>query len=332
MSSHQSNKAVIAALSANLFIAATKFGAWALTGAASMLAEGVHSVADSANQILLLRGGATAKKQATAEHPFGYGRARYISAFLVSIILFSLGGLFALYEAYHKVEETLAGHANELLNSAWWWVPLVVLGLAVVAEGASLRTAVAESLPSKGRQSWSRFIKTSKSPELPVVLLEDFAALLGLLFALIGVGMTLLTHNPYWDAVGTGLIGILLLLVAITLAIETRSLLLGEAASPAAVSNITNALAGADGVTRVIHLKTLHLGPEEILVAAKIAVEPTDSAARVATVIDNAEVAIRSAEPWVTALYLEPDIDRGAGAPATTDGDSGLPGGTTRLT
>lgn len=311
MSSHQSKKAIIAALSANLFIALTKFGAWALTGAASMLAEGVHSVADSANQLLLLRGGATAQKAATKEHPFGFGRARYISAFLVSMILFSLGGLFAIYEAYHKVEETLAGHENELLNSPWWWVPLVVLGLAIVAEGMSFRTAVAESLPAKGRQSWARFIKTSKSPELPVILLEDFAALIGLTFALIGVGMTLLTRNPYWDAAGTALIGILLLGVAVTLATETRSLLLGEAASPAAITKITDALASADGVARVIHLKTLHLGPEEILVAAKIAVEPTDSAARVAAVIDNAEVAIRAAEPWVTALYLEPDIDRG---------------------
>lgn len=312
MSSHGGNKAVIAALSANLFIAATKFGAWALTGAASMLAEGVHSVADSANQILLLRGGAAAKREASQEHPFGYGRARYISAFLVSVILFSLGGLFALYEAFHKLEETLAGHENELLSSIWWWVPLAVLGMAIFAEGFSLRTAIKESLPSKGRQSWARFIKTSKSPELPVVLLEDFAALLGLVFALVGVGMTLLTHDPVWDVIGTALIGVLLILVAITLAIETRSLLLGEAAGTESVRKITEALAGAEGVSRVIHLKTLHLGPEEILVAAKIAVDPTESAARIAEVIDSAEAAIRAAEPWVTALYLEPDIDRGA--------------------
>lgn len=312
MSNHGGTKAVVAALGANLFIAATKFGAWALTGAASMLAEGVHSVADSANQLLLLRGGAAAKKEATEEHPFGFGRARYISAFLVSVILFSLGGLFALYEAYHKVEETLAGHPNELLESSWKWVPLLVLTLAALAEGFSLRTAIKESRPAKGAQSWSRFIKTSKSPELPVVLLEDFAALLGLFFALIGVGMTLATRNPLWDAAGTALIGALLVAVAVTLATETRSLLLGESAKPEAVKKIRAALSDADGVCRVIHLKTLHLGPEEILVAAKIAVEPTDSAARVAEVIDGAERAIRDAESWVTALYLEPDIDRAA--------------------
>jgi cation diffusion facilitator family transporter len=311
VSSHGGGKAVIAALGANLFIAVTKFGAWALTGSSSMLAEGVHSVADSANQLLLLRGAASAKKEATDAHPFGYGRARYISAFLVSVILFSLGGLFALYEAFHKYEELHAGHVDELLNGPWWWVPLAVLGAAILAEGFSFRTAITESLPNKGKQSWARFIKTSKSPELPVILLEDFAALLGLAFALIGVGVTLLTHNAIWDVVGTGLIGSLLIAVAVTLAIETRSLLLGESATVEAVAKITEALAASSGVNRVIHLKTLHLGPEEILVAAKIAVEPTDSAVRVAEIIDTAEQAIRTAEPWVTALYLEPDIDRG---------------------
>ncbi|CAL8970194.1 Magnetosome protein MamM [Propionicimonas sp. T2.31MG-18] len=320
MSSHGGTRAIIAALTANAFIAATKFGAWALTGAASMLAEGVHSVADTGNQILLLRGGRVAQREATEEHPFGYGRAPFISAFLVSVILFSLGGLFALYEAFHKLEEVLHGVPNELLEGGWWWVPLVVLGAAIVAEGFSFRTAIRESLPLKGTQSWPRFIRTSKSPDLPVILLEDFAALLGLLFALFGVGLTLVTHNGVWDVVGTSLIGVLLIIVAITLAIETRSLLLGESATPEAVSAITASLASAAGVQRVIHLKTLHLGPDEVLVAAKIAVEPTESAARVAEVIDNAEVAIRAANPQVTALYLEPDIDRGTpgdAAPAT---------------
>jgi cation diffusion facilitator family transporter len=315
VSTQGGNRAIIAALSANAFIALTKFGAWALTGAASMLAEGVHSVADTANQILLLRGGAVAKREATEEHPFGYGRAPFISAFLVSVILFSLGGLFALYEAFHKYEEVASGHPNELLESQWWWVPVAVLGFAILAEGFSFRTAIRESLPLKGTKSWPQFIRSAKSPDLPVILLEDFAALLGLVFALIGVGMTLLTHNGYWDVVGTSLIGVLLILVAITLAMETRSLLLGEAATPEAVAGITAALAGADGVLRVIHLKTLHLGPSEILVAAKIAVEPTGSAARVAEVIDNAEAAIRANNSEVTALYLEPDIDRNVTTP-----------------
>ena len=301
---------MVAALVANSFIAVTKFGAWALTGSASMLAEGVHSVADTSNQVLLLRGGKAAAQEANAEHPFGFGRARYINAFLVAIILFSLGGLFALYEAFHKYEEVAAGHPNELLEGPWWWVPIVVLVAAIIAESFSFRTAIRESHAVKGAQSWPRFIKTSKSPELPVILLEDFAALIGLVFALFGVGLSLLTHDGIWDVVGTALIGVLLILVAITLAAETRSLLIGEAATAEAVSDITAALSSADGVERVIHLKTLHLGPEEVLVAAKIAVESTVSAQRVAEVINNAEVAIRAANPMVTALYLEPDIDR----------------------
>ena len=303
---------MVAAMAANGFIALTKFGAWALTGASSMLAEAVHSVADTGNQALLLFGGRQAKRAATEEHPFGYGRERYISAFLVSIILFSLGGLFALYEAFHKYEEILEGHPNELLEGGWWWVPVVVLLAAIVAEGLSFRTAIHESIPAKGKQSWGRFIRTAKSPELPVVLLEDAAALLGLVFALLGVGMTIITHNGVWDVVGTALIGLLLIAVAVTLAVETKSLLLGEAASPEAVARIREALAATDGVNRVIHLKTLHLGPDEILVAAKIAVEPTDSAARIAEVINAAESTIRTREPHVTALYLEPDIDTAA--------------------
>lgn len=308
---------MVAAMAANGFIAITKFGAWALTGASSMLAEAVHSVADTGNQALLLWGGRQAKRAATEEHPFGYGRERYISAFLVSIILFSLGGLFALYEAFHKYEEIIAGHPNELLEGGWWWVPVVVLVAAIVAESLSFRTAIRESVPAKGKQSWSRFVRTAKSPELPVVLLEDSAALLGLVFALLGVGMTILTHNGLWDVVGTGLIGLLLIAVAVTLAVETKSLLVGEAASPEAVGRIREALTATDGVSRVIHLKTLHLGPEEVLVAAKIAVEPTDSAARVAEVINAAEAAIRAADAQVTALYIEPDID--TDAPAQSD-------------
>ncbi|MDQ7991570.1 MAG: cation diffusion facilitator family transporter [Propionicimonas sp.] len=309
MSTEGGTRAVVAAMAANGFIALMKFGAWALTGASSMLAEAVHSVVDTGNQALLLVGGRRAKRAATEEHPFGYGRERYVFAFLVAIILFSMGGLFAIYEAFHKYEEIVAGHPNELLEGPWWWVPILVLLLSIVAESFSLRTAVRESNHVRGRQSWRRFVQTARSPELPVVLLEDVAALLGLFFALVGVGMTLVTHNGLWDVAGTALIGMLLISVAIIMAIETKSLLLGEAATPEAVGRIRQALTDADGVRRVIHLKTLHLGPEEVLVAAKIAVEPTDSAARVAEVINTAEVAIRVAEPQVTALYLEPDID-----------------------
>jgi cation diffusion facilitator family transporter len=301
-------RAVIAALLANAFIALTKFGAWALTGASSMLAEAIHSVADAGNQVLLLVGGRRSKRGATEQHPFGYGRERYIFGFIVSVVLFSVGGLFALYEAYHKWHEIQEGHPNELLESRWWWVPLVILIAAIVAESFSFRTAIRESNRTRGKQTWSKFIRAAKAPELPVILLEDFAALVGLIFALFGVGMTLLTHNGIFDVIGTAMIGLLLVAVAIALAIETKSLLLGEAASPDAIARIERALTSTLGVERIIHMKTLHLGPEEVLVAAKIAVVARDTAQEVTETIDRAESNIRDAEPTVTALYLEPDI------------------------
>jgi cation diffusion facilitator family transporter len=316
VSAEGGTKAVVAALTANLFIAATKFVAFFLTQASSMLAEAIHSVADSGNQILLLVGGKRAQRAATPEHPFGYGRERYVFGFIVAVVLFSVGGLFALYEAYHKYEEVHAGKPNQLLDGPWWWVPLVVLTAAIIAESFSFRTAILESNKVRGRQSWRKFISTAKAPELPVILLEDLAALLGLVLALFGVGMTLITRNGYFDVIGTALIGLLLVLVAITLAIETKSLLLGEAAGVESVEKIEAALAQTSGVERTIHMKTLHLGPEEILVAAKIAVRASASASEVAETIDRAEVAIREAEPMVTALYLEPDIYDEAYQPA----------------
>jgi cation diffusion facilitator family transporter len=302
------NRAIIAALVANTFIALCKFAGWALTGASSMLAEAIHSVADTGNQFLLLIGGRRARRTPTEEHPFGFGRERYVFAFMVAIVMFSIGGVFALYEAYHKLHETLEGHPDKLLESRWWWVPLVILGAAIIAEGLSFRTALKESDKARGRQRLSRFIRSAKAPELPVVLLEDFAALVGLVFALLGVALTKITHNGIFDVLGTALIGLLLVAVAITLAVETKSLLLGEAASPESITRIAEAVTATEGIDRIIHMKTLHLGPEEIMVAAKIGVRPGDSAVEVAELIDRAEVAIRQAEPMVTALYLEPDI------------------------
>jgi cation diffusion facilitator family transporter len=303
-------KAVVAALIANSFIAVLKFGGWLLTGASSMLAEAIHSVADCGNQALLLVGGRRAKKAATAEHPFGYGRERYVFAFMVAIVMFSVGGVFALYEAYHKFEETLAGHPNELVEGRWWWVPILILVGAIIAECFSFRTAIIESNKARGKQTMIRFIRSAKSPELPVILLEDAAALLGLIFALFGVSMTKITHNGMFDVIGTAMIGLLLVAVAVVMAIETKSLLLGEAAAPEVAEKIKTVIVGSEGVDRLIHMKTLHLGPEEIMVAAKIAVRQGATAEDVARVINEAEVGIRQAEPMVTALYVEPDIYR----------------------
>jgi cation diffusion facilitator family transporter len=261
--------------------------------------------------LLLLLGRSRSRRAATREHQFGYGRERYVYAFLVSVVLFSVGGLFALYEAYHKLKEVLAGHPDELLESRWWWVPLVVLGGALVLEGLSFRTAVAESAPQRGSTSWIGFVRSTKSPELPVVLLEDFAALVGLCFALLGVGLSKLTGSGYWDVAGTAAIGLLLVAVAVVLAVETKSLLLGESARPEVERRIREALEATPGVERVIHLRTLHLGPDELLVAAKTGVSREASAVDVARGIDAAERAIRSAEPLATLIYIEPDIDRG---------------------
>ncbi|MEN3310299.1 MAG: hypothetical protein V7603_6501 [Micromonosporaceae bacterium] len=304
MSAGGGSRAVVAALGANLGIALTKFVAFALTGSSSMLAEAIHSVADSGNQVLLLVGGARARRRATPRHPFGYGRERYVYAFIVSVVLFSVGGLFAVYEGIHKIQ-----HAEAI--ESWHWVPVLVLGIAIVLESFSFRTAITETNLVRGSASWTQFIRRARAPELPVVLLEDFAALIGLVLALIGVGLTLITGNGIFDGLGTLAIGILLVLVAAVLAVETKSLLIGESATADQVAAIEEALADGGPVERVIHLRTLHLGPEELLVAAKIAVPATASAVEVAATIDAAEERVRAAVPIANLIYLEPDIDRG---------------------
>lgn len=305
-------KAIIAALTANLTIAVLKFVAYVLTASSSMLAEAIHSVADSGNQVLLLVGGKRAARQASPQHPFGYGRDRYIYAFIVSIVLFSVGGLFALYEAYHKWQDP------HPIEGFWWWVPLAVLIGAIIAESFSLRTAVVESNHVRGNKSWVQFVRNAKSPELPVILLEDIGALLGLVFALFGVSLTLLTGDGIWDAVGTAMIGLLLVVIAVVLAIETKSLLLGESATKEHIRLIEEAIS-ADNETRIIHLKTMHLGPEELLVAAKVTIAHSESGREIAEQIDATEQRIREAVPIARVIYLEPDIFRAERASAASE-------------
>ncbi|MFJ4688695.1 cation diffusion facilitator family transporter [Streptomyces sp. NPDC088789] len=300
MSASGGTKAIVAALFANLSIAVAKFVAFLFSGSSSMLAESVHSVADSGNQGLLLLGGKRAQREATPQHPFGYGRERYIYAFLVSIVLFSVGGMFAIYEGYEKIK-----HPHEIEH--WYW-PVGVLAFAIIAETISFRTAIKESNALRGRQSWKEFVRHAKAPELPVVLLEDLGALVGLFLALGGVGLALLTGDGIWDGIGTLCIGVLLILIALVLAAETKSLLLGEAAGLDQVKQIEAAMVDGTTVTRVIHMRTLHLGPEELLVAAKIAVQHDDTATEIATAIDAAESRIRAAVPIARVIYLEPDV------------------------
>jgi cation diffusion facilitator family transporter len=295
-------RTVLTALAANLGIAASKFVAFALTGSASMLAEGVHSAADSGNQVLLLVGRRRARRRATPEHPFGFGRERFFFGFVVSVVIFTVGGVFALYEGYHKVT-----HPEAI--DEWYWA-IGVLVFAVVLESLSFRTAIEESNHLRGGLSWVQFVRRATVPELPIVLLEDFGALIGLLFALFGVGLATLTGNGRWDGVGTLAIGLLLVTVAVILAVEMKSLLVGEGVRSAEAERIKAALVDGETVTRVIHLRTQYLGPEELLVAAKIAVRADELAADVAKAIDAAEARLRAAVPLARVVYLEPDIDR----------------------
>ncbi len=321
MSASGGTKAIVAALAANLAIAVSKFVAFLFSGSSSMLAESVHSLADSGNQGLLLLGGKKAQREATPQHPFGYGRERYIYAFLVSIVLFSVGGMFAIYEGYEKIK-----HPHELDN--WYW-PVGVLVFAIIAEMFSFRTAIKESNQLRGKQSWKDFVRHAKAPELPVVLLEDLGALVGLILALGGVCLALATGDGVWDGIGTLLIGVLLILIAILLAVETKSLLLGEAAGAEEVTKIEKALVDGDTVTAVIHMRTLHLGPEELLVAAKVAVQHDDTATEIASAIDAAEARVRESVPIARVIYLEPDIYSAADAAKGPDQEA-TPGGPAR--
>ncbi|MQA77066.1 MAG: cation diffusion facilitator family transporter [Streptosporangiales bacterium] len=313
-------KAIVAALLANLGIAVSKFVAFGFTMSSSLLAEGIHSCADSGNQALLLLGGKRAKRDADEQHPFGYGRERYIYAFVVSIVLFSLGGLFALYEGYHKIHEALE-HPGPMEH--WYWA-VGVLSVAIVLESFSFRTAIVESNHVRGRATWVQFVRRAKAPELPVVLLEDLGALVGLVLALLGVVASVVTGNTVFDGIGTLCIGVLLVVIAVILAIETKSLLLGESATADQVRAIRAAIETESTVDRVIHLRTLHLGPEELLVAAKVAIGSDQSASDIAEAIDAAEARIREAVPVTTVIYIEPDLDR-TPSPAAPAKDSAAP-------
>jgi cation diffusion facilitator family transporter len=302
VSASGSNKAIVAALGANLGIATTKFIAAAFSGSGSMLAEAIHSVADSGNQVLLLVGGRKARREASSSHPFGYGRQRYIYAFMVSIVLFSIGGMFSVYEGVQKLQ-----HPHELEAA---WLPLVVLGVSIVLESFSLRTALREIAQDRGKLSLIEYIRHAKAPELPVVVLEDIAALVGLVLAFVGVGLTAVTHNALFDALGTLAIGALLVAVAVILGAETGSLLIGEGATQGDYDSILGALTATPGVLGVIHSKTLYLGPDELMLAAKIAVDPNATAGAISVVIDAAEERIRAAVPATRVIYLEPDVLR----------------------
>src|SRR5215470_5418784 len=295
-----SPRAVLAALGANLGIAVTKFVAFVVTGSASLLAESVHSVADSGNQVLLLVGRTRARREETVEHQFGFGAERYVYAFIVAVVLFVVGAVFSLYEGVSRIT-----HPEDVVSPV---VAFIVLGVAISLEAFSFRTAISQSNESRGRVKWGAFIRRAKAPELPVVLLEDFAALIGLSFALCAVILSTVTGDGRWDGAGSIAIGLLLGCVAAVLAVEMKSLLIGESASPDVQRAIVAAIEDGSVIGQVIHLRTLHVGPDSLLVAAKVAVQPAELAEAIAAGIDAAEQRVRAAVPIAGLIYLEPDL------------------------
>jgi cation diffusion facilitator family transporter len=294
----------LAALGANVGIAATKLVAFLITGSASLLAETVHSVADSGNEVLLLVGRRRSGRRETRQHPFGFGQERYFYGFIVAVMLFAVGGVYSVYDGIKKII-----HPEQLTSPA---VAFAVLGVAIVLESFSLRTAVSRSNDVRGKLGWGAFIRRAKAPELPVVLLEDTAALIGLVFALIGVTLAVVTGDGVWDGAGSLAIGALLCCVAVVLAVEMKSLLIGESANAEAEGAIVAALEDGPEVECVIHLRTVHIGPESLLVGAKIAVRGELTAAEIAAAINSAERRVREAVPIANVIYLEPDLYRPA--------------------
>jgi len=293
-------KAIIAAFAANLGIAVSKFVAFLFTGSSAMLAEAVHSVADTANQLLLLIGGRRAKREASSQHPFGYQRFRYFYGFLVTLVIFLVGGVFALFEGWEKL------HSPEPVESPVW--AFAVLGISIVLESFSLRTAVHEAQPARRGLPWLRFIRTTRSPELPVVLAEDFGALTGLSFALVGITLAVITGDGRWDAAGTIAIGALLVVISAVLSQRMRSLLIGESADNATLRRIEAALEREPLIERMIHLRTMHLGPDQLLIAAKVAVTGNETMAHVAAAINRAEARVREELAYECFIFLEPDV------------------------
>ncbi len=306
-----SRSVVVAALIANLGIAVAKFFGFLVTGAASMLAETVHSLADTGNQALLLLGGSRARQQATAEHPFGYGRERYFWAFVVAMILFSMGGLFAIYEGVDKLR-----HPHELESTA---VAVGILLVAIVFESYALRKAYKHANAERDGQSWWRFLRRSKTPEIPIVLLEDAGAQIGLFAALAGVGLAQLTGDPRWDAAGSLAIGVLLVVIAVFLAIEMKSLLIGESAGTDDQATIRSTIEESPHVRRFIHLRTQHLGPEELLVGAKVQLDGDLTFAEVTAAINTIERRLREVVPEARVIYIEPDVATDADVATDTE-------------
>ncbi|MEC7810294.1 MAG: cation diffusion facilitator family transporter [Actinomycetota bacterium] len=293
-------KTILAALIANVGIAIAKFIGFAITKSSTMLAEGIHSSADSANQLLLLLGTQRAKRTPNPKHPFGYGRERYFWSFVVALILFSLGSLFAIYEGIEKIR-----HPHTLENASWA-IGILIFGIFI--ESFSFRTAIVEAKTIKGETSWSKFVIRSKQPEIPVVLLEDAGALFGMVIALAAISLVKITGEPLWDGIGTLSIGLLLGLIATVLAREMHSLIIGEAASDDDYEKIEKLIQNSNEIVDVIEIRTQHLGPEEILIGARVAFDESLQAKEIADAINNLEATIRNEVKTAGPIFIEPEI------------------------
>ena len=298
----ESKKAVVAALVANSGLAVAKFVGFAATGAASLLAEAVHSVADTSNQALLLWGGRAAKRDPSPEHPYGYGRERYFWSFIVALVIFILGGGFAIVEGLNKLREP---HA---IDGVGWAIGILVVGIGL--EGASLRSAVRASQPVRGNRSWWKFIRTTHRAELAVVLLEDLGAVAGLVIALVGIGLAELTGDPRFDSLGSIAIGVLLCAIAVILAIELKSLLIGESVSPEQERVLHEALLDDSAIVRILHVRTQYMGPDQLLIGAKLEFAADLAVEDLAAAIDRTEERVRRAVPATRIIYIEPDLFR----------------------
>lgn len=296
-----STRAILFALGANFAIAVAKGVAAFITGSGAMLAETVHSLADCGNQLLLLLGLRQARRPASAEHPLGYGRAIYFWSFLVAVMLFTIGGMFSLYEGVHKLQ-----HPEPLKQ--WWWAAGVLV-FAIIAEAVSMRACMEEVNKSRGNRSVWQWFRESRQAELVVIFGEDLAALLGLVFALGAVLLTVVTGNPLWDAIGTVMIGVLLIVIAVLVAIEVKSMLIGQSVDPELERQITGWLNARSEVTHLIHVITLQQG-NDVVVSVQAVMRETQDVRALLDDINRVEDELKVAYPAVRWTFFEPDLPK----------------------
>ena len=292
--------ALYTALGANVAVAIAKGIAAAITGSSAVLAESLHSVADSVNEILLLVGARRAVRPADLRHPFGHARYRYLYAFVVSLAVFWIGGVLSVLEGVNHLVTR-----EEIVDPRW---AFAVLALAALLDGWSLRTTKLAWRGAKGELSWRRVIRDTKAPDLIVVFLEDVGALAGVAIAAIGLGLTTITDDGTWDAIASIAIGILLMAIGLVVNRETQSLLVGEAAAVDVVAAIRDAIASTAGIDGVRELRTIHIGPDDLVVAAGVWVDASSSATAISRSLDNAERRVREVAPFRTVVVIEPRV------------------------